>query len=241
MLTMTPLQQKLVRRAGIFGMICLLAASLSSCIKNNDNTVQPPFALLSVINASPGSPNVDFYLDQNRASVYPIIYGGGLDYLQAYSGDRKVSFYTTGTQTVYLADTIKLQQDKYYSLFLANEAGHQETILVNDSISRPADGKAAIRFVNLSQNAPAADLVIKDGATLVTNKGYKGVSPFVPVDQKANYTIEVRQTGTTTVLASLTNVPLNNGSIYTVWLQGVNGATDAKKLTAKIQKNVFYY
>jgi hypothetical protein len=239
---MKNVQQNSRRWAGMVGMMCLLAVSLSSCLKNS-TSVQPPIALLSVINASPDAPPLDFYLSDNKANAYSFGFGNGLDYISAYTGKRTATFTPAGTKTVYKADTLTLNENRYYSLFLANTAGHEEFVLLNDTINKPADGKASIRFINLSPDAPAADLVIKDGATLVANKAFKGFSGFVPIAATAKYTLEIRQAGTSTVLATLTNVTLNNGSLYTVWLQGLaaTGTPDAKKLAGKLQTNVYYY
>lgn len=229
------------RWAGIVGMMCLLAVSLSSCLKNS-TSVQPPVALLSVINASPDAPALDVYLDGNKANAYSFGFGNGIDYIGAYTGKRTAKFTPAGAQTTYKADTLTFVQNRYYSLFLANTAGHEEFVLLTDTVAKPAESKAGIRLINLSTDAPAIDLVIKDGATLVTNKGYKAFSGFVPV-AAAKYTLEIHQAGTSTVLATIANVNLNNGSLYTIWLQGLAaaGTPDAKKLAAKLQTNVFYY
>ncbi|WP_158826831.1 DUF4397 domain-containing protein [Mucilaginibacter lacusdianchii] len=228
-------------KAGIIGMMCLVAALFSSCLKNHDEEyVAPSTANVWAINASPGSQPVDFYVDQNRA-YSNIPYGSGLpDYLQVYTGKRTATFYASGTQQVIKSDTMTLKKDQYYSLFLTNLPSQAEFLLIRDSIARPATGKATIRLLNLSPNAGAVDLVIKDGALLAFNKGFKGYSPFVPVNGNASYTLEIRQTGTSNVLASLSNVQLNSDALYTIWLQGVTGATDQTKLTAKLQSNGHY-
>lgn len=240
---MENVQQNSKKWAGIVGMVCLLAVSLSSCLKESKNTVQPPVAALSVINASPDAPALDFYLDDNKANTQSFGFGGGIDYVGAYTGKRTATFKTGGAATVYKSDTLTLEANKYYTLYLANTAGHEEFVRLSDTLAKPADQKAGIRLVNLSPDAPAVDLAIKDGAVLVANKSYKGFSPFKPVNAPQKYTLEIRQAGTATVLASITNVTLSNGSLYTVWLQGLAaaGTPDAKKLAAKIQTNVYYY
>jgi hypothetical protein len=103
-----------------------------------------------------------------------LVLATAIDYISAYTGKRTATFTPAGTKTVYKADTLTLNENRYYSLFLANTAGHEEFVLLKDTITRPADGKASIRFINLSPDAPAADLVIKDGATLAANKGVQG-------------------------------------------------------------------
>ena len=238
---MKTVQQKLTKRAGIIGVVCLLAATLSSCLKDHNNYVQQPVALVSVINASPDSDPVDFYLEPNRANTYPIRYGHGIDYVNAYPGKRTATFYTSGTKQKVAADTINLTAKKLYSVYLANTDGKRDVIFVADSIVKPAAGMAGIRLANLSADAGAVDLVTSKDSVLASNKTYKQVSDFITIKGGATYTLNIRQKGTTTVLASLTDVNLRAGSVYTVWLQGIAAATDDKKLSAGIQTNVFYY
>ncbi|MDR6940796.1 DUF4397 domain-containing protein [Mucilaginibacter pocheonensis] len=239
---MKHVQQNLKRRAGIVGMMCLLTGLLTSCLKNHDNDyVEPPVALLSVINASPDSQSVSFFLDQNRANNAPIRYGHGLDYIAAYPGKRTASFYVAGSGQKIISDTITLTAKKYYSIYLSNLASKPDIILLTDSITRPDAGKATIRLVNVSPDAGAVDLAVKGGNVLASNKTYKGASPFVPIESASSYTLEIRKKGTSTVLVTLSDIRLNSNSVYTVWLHGLSSATGLKKLSADIQTNAFYY
>ena len=224
----------------MFGLVAVL---LTSCLKNdnNEDVVMTPAALISVVNASPGSQPLDFYLDQNKANAQTISYGSGLDYLRAYTGKRTMAFRLAGTQQVVKSDTATLQADKFYTLYLTNVSTAPEFLLLRDSITRPINNMAAIRLVNVSASAPAVDLVIKNGAVLATNKGYKAYSPFVAIQGGNTHTLEIRQAGTTNVLATVNDVQLRSNSVYTVWLQGVIAATDDSKLTAKVQTNAYYY
>lgn len=239
---MKKLQQLIKGGAGMIGMVCLLALTLSSCLKNHDNDyVEVPAAYMSAINASPGSPDQDIYLDNNLVNNYPINYGNGLDYFRAYTGKRTIYFYTSGTKQVTKSDTITLGADKYYSVFLANTPANADLVILRDTLNKPAAGMAAIRFVDLSPDAPAVDFAINGGAVLTANKLYKGFSSFTPISGNKAYTFEIRQAGTSTVLVNIPNVTIQSGSIYTVWLQGLNAATDNTKLKAGVQTNAYYY
>jgi hypothetical protein len=237
------IQQNLKMRAGIVGMMCLLSGLLSSCLKDHDDQQidQPPVALLSVINASPDDKGVNFFLDQNQANNFPISYGHGLDYIRAKTGKRVATFNVAGSAQNIKSDTITLEANKFYSIYLANVPSKPDILLLADSIIKPDAGKATIRLVDLSPDAPAVDLGIKGGAVIATGKTYKGYSAFVPVQGNTSYTLEIRKAGTTTVLVNLPDVNLHSGSIYTVWLHGLSAATDQTKLSADIQTNVVYY
>jgi hypothetical protein len=231
-------------RAGIIGMICLLVASLSSCVKDRNTYIvgpgpnNQPAAYLSVTNASPDSQPLDFFLNNNQVTSY-LSYGQGIDYIRAYTGKRLAIFYAHNSSQKILTDTITLNANVYYSLFLANSVSKPDAILLTDSLSKPASGMATIRFVNVSATTPAVDLGIHGGAVLATNKAYKAYSSFVPVAGNTSYTLEVRPTGTSNVLVSLSNITLRSGSVYTVWLHGVAAATDQTRLSVDIQTNAY--
>ena len=155
--------------------------------------------MVTFIQASPNEPQLDFYLNSNKINLDPINYGDHFDYFRAYAGSRTANFYSTGSMNKILSSTIQLNQNTNYSLFLANKATQPEIVLLTDTINQPASGNASIRFVNLSPDAPAADLAIQSGSVLVSNKSYKGYSPFIPIQGDKNYIFQVRQAGTNTV------------------------------------------
>ncbi|MDB4901395.1 MAG: hypothetical protein JWQ63_676 [Mucilaginibacter sp.] len=222
--------------------VCLLSVFLSSCLKTNNNNYYPPEALVTFIQASPDEPQLDFYLNNNKINLNAINYGDHFDYFRAYAGSRTANFYSTGSMNKLFSSTIQLNQNTNYSLFLANKAPQPEIVLLTDTINQPASGNASIRFVNLSPDAPAVDLAVQGGSTLVSNKSYKGYSSFIPVQANKNYVFQVLQAGSGTVLATLSNVNISSGSVYTIWFHGLSAATTATdQLSASIYTNAYFY
>lgn len=234
-------KQLLKRSAGLIGMICLLAVSLTSCLKTHNDYVQPPAALISAINASPDAQPVDFFLDQNRANYNSIASGASMDYVKAFTGKRNATFYVSSNQQKIKTDTITLKENQLYSLFLCNVAASPDYLLTRDTIAQPAASKATVRFVNVSPDVPSATLAIQGGDVLAQNKAYRTYSSFVPVQANTTYTFEIRQGATSTVLTTLPNISLRSGSVYTIWIQGLAGGTGTTKISAQIQNNVYYY
>jgi len=223
------------------GGLCFISIALSSCLKDNNTYYNPPNALVTVIDAAPDQPSVDFYLDGNKVNQVPVIYGGGINYFKAYAGKRNAIFYSTGTTAKILADTVNLNSNYVYSLFLANKPSNVELVMLTDSISQPTGNNANIRFVNLSPDAPAVDLGVKGSAAIITNKAYKGYSSFLPILGNTNYTFEVRQAGTNTVLATLPAQSLASGSVYTIYFYGLATPTNTGDgLTVSIMNNANY-
>lgn len=228
----------------IAGLSAALALSLllSSCLKNSNNYYVPPAAYVSFYQAIPNAQPLDIYFDNNKVNAIPINYSDGIDYFRAYTGKRTVNFYTAGSTTKIFSDSVHLNQDMVYSLFLTNTLASPSLLLLTDSLSQPPAGMAKIRFVNVSPDAPAVDFAVKDSTALVTNKAFKGYSSFVPIKGNSHYIFEVRQKGTNTVLATSTNANLLSGFVYTIWFHGLaNSVSTNDKLAADIVTNAYYY
>lgn len=222
----------------IVALLCLL--QFSSCLKDNNHYVAPPpTALLMVIQGSPDAPSEALFLDNNRVNNPPFNYGDNIGYFNAYTGERNVILndYNSGTRIA--SDTMRLNSNVAYSLFLANTYTKPDFILLTDSIAQPATGKATIRLVNASPNAGSVDLSA-NSTTIVTGKGYKGSSAFITVAGGTNYNFSILKNGTSTVLATLNAVPIATGSVYTIWLHGLASGTGTSALKADIINNAYY-
>lgn len=230
------------RIVGLAGLLCLSVTLMTGCLKNNPSAVvNQPAGLISVINTSPGTGPVDFTLEPNRVNRSPIQYGNGLDYFAAYTGKRTADFYSSGSTVALKSDTLTVVDGHYYSLYLVGN-NIKEVLRLNDTVTRPAASMIGLRLVNVSPDAPAVDLAIQGGAVIAKNKTYKSYSGFVPVAGDKAYILEIRQAGTTNVLATLNSTTFHSDAIYTVWLQGLVAApTDDTKLKAGLQQNVYWY
>jgi hypothetical protein len=229
-------QRKLTPIAGIMCLVLLL----SSCLKDNTTNYAPPVALVSFFQASPDETALDLYFNNNRVNISPINYGTGLDYFRAYAGVRTANFYTYGVMNQIFSDTLTIKPNNVYSLFLTNKPSKPELVLLNDTINQPAPNMASVRFVDLSPDAPNVDLVLNNN-TEVANKTYKGFSSFLPVTGNTTYNIQVKQTGTSTVLATLSGVTLNSNLVYTIIFSGlVSGTTTADQPAIYYVTNAYY-
>lgn len=227
-----------VAAVGLFGVL-----TLSSCLKNSDNNATPtqPVALLSVIQAVPDAPAADFYLDNSKVNLTALSYNSRLDYFKAAVGTRNAIFTQTTTDVKLFSDSVSLAANQAYSLFVSNTTASPKFLLLTDTIKQPSSGNASIRFVDVSPDAGDLDLAITGGAVIASHISYNQWTGFVPVGGNQTYTLEVRQAGTTNIVAKLTNASLSTGSVYTVWVHGLVNTTDAtKKVAADALLNAYY-
>ena len=230
------------RWTALLGIGCFISLVFTSCLKGKNDYTPPPAAYVTFFQASPGEQPLDLYFNNNKVNQIPLNYGDDIDYFQAYPGLRTVNLYHSGGTSVVYTDTITLKPNIAYSLFMVNTASDPGILLVTDSISRPAAGMATVRFINVSPDAPAVDLAVKDSAAFVSNKAFKGFSSFIPKAGGKTYNFEIRQHGTSTVLATMSGVTLNSGLVYTIWLHGLaNTAIPEDQLMANIVTNAYYY
>ena len=230
------------RWTALLGIGCLLSLLFTSCLKSKNDYTPPPVGYVTFFQAAADEQPIDLYFNNNKVNQAPVQYGYGIDYFQAFPGLRTVNIYNSISHTLLFSDTARINPNIAYSLFLINNSTQQLGLfLVTDSISKPANGKATLRFINVSPDASSVDLAVKDSAAFVTNKSFKGFSSFIPKTGNQTYNFEIRQHGTNTVLATLPGVTLNSGLVYTIWLHGLaNTAISGDKLTASIVTNAYY-
>jgi hypothetical protein len=102
-----------------------------------------------------------------------------------------------------------------------------------DNNSAPAAGKAHVRFVHASPDAPAVDIAVTGGPVLFANVPFKGVGAYLPVDA-GTYNLEARVAGTDTVALSVPGVQLNEGTVYTIFAMGLVSGEPALTAVASV-------
>jgi LPXTG-motif cell wall-anchored protein len=102
-----------------------------------------------------------------------------------------------------------------------------EPLVLIDNNSTPEAGKAHVRFVHASPDAPAVDIAVADGGpVLFSNVEFKGVGDYLPVDA-GTYDLEVRIAGTETVALEVPGVALADRTVYTIFAMGLAGGDPA--------------
>lgn len=228
-------------RTKYLAMAALAALSiglLSGCGDDDDNPVAPtPSAPSQVmaVHASPDAPAVDLLVDGAVAGS-GLAFPASTGYLSVPAGTRNVKVNVSGTATTVIEADLPLVAGQNYSVFANGPVASIGALVVTDDLTAPAAGKAHVRFVHLSPDAPAVDVAVAGGPVLFPNRAFQQYTAFTPVDA-GTYNLEVRPAGTATVALAVPNVALQAGKIYTVFARGFLAGTGAQALGAQIIVN----
>jgi hypothetical protein len=231
-----------MKRSAFFSVLVFTVVGvsllISGCSKDDENPVNPPSgtARVMVIHASPDAPGVDLYVDNARVDSN-LTFLGNTGYVDIAAGIRMVKVTVTGTTTPVIEGPVPVTAGTVYSVFAADSAASIFPLLLVDTLTAPAAGKAHVRFVHLSPNAPAVDVTLENGTVVFGNRAFGEYTGFTPLDA-GSYVLQVREAGTTNIVLTLPSITLEAGKIYTVYAKGFAGVTSgAQALGAEIIVN----
>lgn len=189
-----------------------------------------------VIHASPDAPGVNLFVNDTKVNSAPLTFPNNTGYLELEAKENKIEVKADGSDAAAISATLPFDANKNYSIFAINVLASIEPLRIEDDLTAPAAGKAHLRFIHLSPDAPAVDIVVKGGPELFKNQKFKDFTAFTPVDA-GKYTVEVKLTGSGTVALTLTDINLEEGKIYTVFAKGLVNGQGAQALGAEIIVN----
>ena len=155
---------------------------LFSC-KKEATTSKPlqveTYSHISITDASPGSPNMSFFIDNQHIDLPDSLYYGNtifttildssypnnpirytLPYLTIQSGYHQLSFGQVGMNGYLVNLNSYFKSGGNYSVFVVDTLQHGQLkyVLLDDNLIPPDSSKCQIRFVNLSADAPGMDI-----------------------------------------------------------------------------------
>lgn len=216
-----------------------LVVGLSSCLDDDDKGVQPiPVAYVSIYHASPDAPGVDVYVDER--AVNRLEFTDYTGYLNFYTGNRRFKINPFNATNALVDTTLKFEDGAFYSMFIVNNLSNIETLAVRDTADTPESGKAKIRFINLSPDASALDVLVKDtDDPLFVEQGFKDPSAFVEIEA-AKTSLVLKANGGNEELVKVSDVDFRSGRFYTIIARGfVNPpAGNNNKLSVEVVRNL---
>lgn len=212
--------RKMAWAVALFGVTSLV---LVSCSSDDDPVVQPDSSV-KVIHTIPGTGAVDFYLNGTKQNSSAISFGEQTGYIATANGDKTADFKTTLDNNTILSAPVSFDGGNY-TLFATGTASDNTltTLLVEDNLQTPAAGKARVRFVHVSPNAPTVNVLAND-SLWSSGRAYKSATDFMEVPA-GSYVIKLRKTDNSDLVYTSDAITFATGKNYTLVAQGQVGAT----------------
>lgn len=220
----------------------VLLILFTGCAKDPENL---GFSKIMVVNTTPNRTNVDVFLDGTKANITPLTFGANSIYYGITPGSRSIavmgnvtSSYLVGNTVATSTTTTLFQRGNFdikrndavtpsYTLVATNRAETPELILIEDDLTVPAVGKAGLRLIHASPDAPRVNAFIGTATTPIfaggTGFGFKDYTGFTPIDALStgtSYSIQIRNNTTGSVLRTQTLTAVS-GKLYTIVLRGL--------------------
>lgn len=188
-------------------------------------------AKVRVVHASPDAPAVDVYVDGNKV-LSNVAFFTASDYLDLPAGEHRFQVTPAGqpADSAVIDAKATVEAGKAYTVAATGKVAEIKPTILADNLAAPAAGKAHVRVVHASPDAPAVDIKVKGGPTLFANLAFPKDSGYSPVDA-GTYDLTVNVAGTDTVALDLPGTTLEAGKIYDVFAVGLLAD---KTLTVKV-------
>lgn len=203
-------------------MLALLTTGLTSCLDDNDDSISNvPVAFVSLYHGSPDAPDLDIEVDNRQINTYPFEYTDYTGYLRFFTGQRNLKFGPYAASNIVIDTTVTFEADKAYSVFVADNYDESEVVILNDNSEGPAAGKAKVRVIHLSPDAPEVDFAIEgETAAIAEDLLFKEASEFTEINA-AQYDFQVRAANdAANVFLTLPDISLQPGYYYTIIIRG---------------------
>lgn len=219
--------KNLVKGAAILSVAVLV----TSCKKNDVDSSGS--ANVKVVNASPTSPNQGFYLANNAVVTGGLAFANASAYISTNSGNNLVTeFRSDGSSTAFATGKSDFKNGSSYTVFLAGDGQSARVKVYEDDRSAPVSGQAKVRFVHLSDAAPAnIDIRRASGENLAANLGRDVATNFATI-APGILSLQVYAAGQSTSLGNFDLTALVANKIYTVYITGSTaGSISVRQIT----------
>ncbi len=174
-------------------------------------------ARLRVLHTSPDAPALDAYVDGSPVATH-LLYGQLSDYVTLSPERHRLQIFPTGTHRPEeeLVDTQpeKLKPYTAYTVAAMDNLQDIQAILIEDSTLAPAQGRAKVRVVHASPDAPAVDIGVSGGPTLFDLVSFTEATPYHELDPGV-FDLEVRRSHHSEVIARVEDYPISGDHLYT--------------------------
>ncbi|NJN15579.1 MAG: DUF4397 domain-containing protein [Oscillochloris sp.] len=178
-------------------------------------------AQVRVIHASPDAPAVDVYVNGNR-TLTNVPFFTASDYLDLPAGTYQIQVTPTGADVsqAVIDASATVEAGMAYTIAATGQVANIQPTIIVDDLSAPASGQAKVRVYHFSPDAPAVDVKLAAGDTLISNLAFPNASDYLEVPA-GSYDLQVTPAGDSAVVIDLAGTQLESGRIYSVFATNV--------------------
>jgi hypothetical protein len=189
------MMKRMFRVASIVSSVLGILVLTAGCELKEDDVDLGELTQVSLFHTSPDGPDLDILVDDQKINNVAFEYAKTTDYLRFSSGIRKIKFRPFGGGATAIDTTITLEPDEHFSLFVIDDYKDASIMLMFDDDEKPAEGKARLRFINVSPDSEPLQLRVKDVALpLTVGQSFTEASQFMELDAKT-YDFEITSAG----------------------------------------------
>ncbi len=176
--------------------------------------------MVRVMHASPDAPAVDIYVN-GQAVLRNVPFFAYSDYLSLPDGSYRVAVTPAGKPEAdaVLRATLNLSGGFTGTVGAVNFVKNIEAALFQDNLAPVADGKARVRIIHASPNAPAVDIKLAGTSTVVVANAPFKAAATVEVDP-GTYKFDISPAGQSAVVFTTPELRFESGWIYTLVATG---------------------
>ncbi len=174
-------------------------------------------AKVRVVHASPDAPAVDVYID-GSAVLTNVPFFTASDYLDLPAGSYRIQVTPTGSPAdqAVIDATATVEAGMAYTIAATGLVASIAPAIIVDDLSAPASGSVKVRVYHFSPDAPAVDVKLADGTTLISSLAFPAASDYLEVPA-GTYDLQVTPAGGDAVVIDLPGTALPAGQIVSVF------------------------
>jgi hypothetical protein len=221
------------QKASCVLVMLLGIALLASCKKDDPYDFENVTAAqLNFINASPDAGSANIFVENIQRTQAAVGFGGASGYNKTFPGPGTLEVRSSAGDAVLISTQAQFDVLTNYTFMLVGQGGSVGLLTLVDDQTAPSSGKAKIRFVNASPNAPGANLLVNAVAQF-SARDFRSVSGYSEI-AAGTYPVVVSSGASSSASASLT---FQSGKIYTLYAKGLVGGTGANALGVGVFAN----
>lgn len=192
-----------------------------------------------ILHSSPGAPAVDIYIN-NVPILRNLTYKQFSNYLPIVPGTYNIKIYAAGTTSrPVLSTNVFIPGFSILTVAAVGKLPDLSLLTIADKSNVPLrPGKAEIRFVHLSPDAPAVDVTLPNGNVLFKNAAYKQIEEYIPIGPGV-YTLQVKGSGTDKIILHVPNIKVRPRQYYTVYVVGVTAGNPPLQALIPLDGNTY--